>query len=153
MASQPPPAPAPSPDSLLHLEPVPSLLARTKAELSAEFDSAVPIRISRAPGRLDVMGGIAEYTGSLLIQATSHCAAAVALQPRRDRLLQIFSFNLFDEHQPFTFGIPLDSLATFPIAKLRAEFAEPGRNWAAHLAGCLAVLHESNLIDLTDTKL
>jgi len=152
MASQLPPAPAPSPDSLLQLEPVPSLLARIKAELSAEFNSAVPIRVSRAPGRLDVMGGIADYTGSLLIQATSDCAAAVALQPRRDRLVQIFSFNLFDEHRPFTFGMPLDSLATFPIAKLRAEFAEQGRNWAALLAGCVAVLHESNLLDLTDPK-
>jgi L-arabinokinase len=134
------------------LEPVPRLLARVRAELSAEFDARKPIRVSRAPGRLDVMGGIADYSGSLLIQATSDCAAAVALQPRGDRLVQVFSFNLFDEHQPFTFGIPLDSLAKFSIETLRAEFAEPGRSWAAFPVGCLAVLHESNLIDLTDSK-
>src|SRR5262249_29337330 len=104
-----------SPESLLHLEPVPVLLQRIKAELSAEFSAAKPIRVSRAPGRLDVMGGIADYTGSLVAEATLAHAAAVALQSRDDRQVQVFSFNLYDEHQPFTFGIPLDSIADFPL--------------------------------------
>jgi hypothetical protein len=29
------------------------------------------IYVSRAPGRLDVMGGIADYSGSLVLQVTS----------------------------------------------------------------------------------
>ena len=90
---QPDRQPSPAPD-FLSLEPVPTLLARTRAELSAEFDFARPMRVSRAPGRLDVMGGIADYTGSLVCEATLDRAAAVVLQERADRELQLFSFNL-----------------------------------------------------------
>ncbi len=131
---------------------MPTLLKRVRAELSAEFNPAKPIRVSRAPGRLDVMGGIADYTGSLVSEATLDRAAAIALQEREDRQVQIFSFNLFDEHQPFTFRIPLDSLATFPLAKLHQEFTERGRRWAGYLAGCLYMLHEAKLLDLADPK-
>jgi L-arabinokinase len=140
---------------LLSLDPVPTLLARTRAELSASFDFARPMRISRAPGRLDVMGGIADYTGSLVCEATLDRAAAVVLQERepRDRELQIFSFNLFDEHQPFTFRMPIDALTNASVKSLRTEFAEPGRKWAGYIAGCLFVLHEQKLIDLRDASI
>jgi L-arabinokinase len=130
------------------LDPVPQLLNRLSAELAAAFDPAKPIRISRAPGRLDVMGGIADYTGSLVCEATLDRAAAVALQPRADRQVQIFSFNLFDEHLPFTFNIPLDALIACDAATLAHELSNPGRKWAGYLVGCLYLLHESGLIDL-----
>jgi galactokinase len=135
---------------LLSLDPVPTLLARVSAELSVDFLPDRPTRISRAPGRLDVMGGIADYTGSGVAEATLDRAAAVALQSRADRQVQIFSFHLFDEQKPFTFRTSLDVLATTPLAKLRAGFNEPGRKWAAYLAGCLFVLHEAGLVDLSD---
>src|SRR5262245_14275873 len=110
---------------LLNLDPVPTLLARTRAELGASFDFARPMRLSRAPGRLDVMGGIADYTGSLVCEATLDRAAAVVLQERQhDRELQIFSFNLLDDHVPFTFRIAIDALAKASIDSLRREFAE-----------------------------
>src|SRR3954463_3709506 len=123
------------PHQLLGLDPVPALLARVRAELSASFAPDKPIRISRAPGRLDVMGGIADYTGSLVCEMPLDRAAAVALAPRGDRELQIFSFNLHDEHRPFTLRIPLDALADADIEQLRREFNDdPGRRWAAYLA-------------------
>lgn len=149
----PPTDPNPHPPSLRDLEPVPTLLRRIRAELAASFDPALPIRISRAPGRLDVMGGIADYTGALVCQATLDRAAAVALQPRDDREVQVFSFNLYDQHQPFTLRISLDALAAASIEQLQREFAEPGRKWAAYLAGCLAILHEQKLLDLADPAL
>jgi galactokinase len=135
---------------LLSLDPVPTLLSRVAAELPADFPPGRPTRISRAPGRLDVMGGIADYTGSLVAEATLDRAAAVALQIRSDRQVQVFSFNLFDEQKPFTLRTSLDALAATPLAKLRAGFSEPGRKWAAYLAGCLFVLHEAGLVDLSD---
>jgi galactokinase len=138
--------------ALTNLDPVPTLLRRVRAELSAEFDSSKPLRISRAPGRLDVMGGIADYTGSLVAEATLDRAAAVVLQERTDRAVQIFSFNLLDEHHPFTFQMPLDALANQPLEKLKEEFNEPGRHWAAYMAGCLFVLHEAGIVDLTDPQ-
>ncbi len=138
------------PRDLPSLDPVPTLLARTRAELSAEFDPARPMRISRAPGRLDVMGGIADYTGSLVCEATLDRAAAVVLQERGDREIQIFSFNLFDEHRPFTFRMPIDALARHSVPQLQKEFAAPGRRWAGYLAGCLFALHEEGFVDLND---
>jgi len=98
------------------------------------------------------MGGIADYTGSLVCEMPLDCAAAVALCERDDYDLQVFSFNLHDEHKPFTFRIPLHALATQPLEELRREFQEPGRVWAGYLAGCLYILHEYNLIDLRDPK-
>jgi L-arabinokinase len=138
---------------LLSMEPVITLLGRVHAELGAEFHPSRPIRVSRAPGRLDVMGGIADYTGSLVTEATLDRAVAVALQNRADRILQVFSFNLLDDHHPFTFGISLDALASSSLEKLRADFTEPGRRWAAYMAGCLFVLHESKRINLNDPKI
>lgn len=133
---------------LLRLDPVPRLLERTRAELGASFDFSKPMRISRAPGRLDVMGGIADYTGALVCEMPIDRAAAVVTQRREDRQIQVFSFNLFDEHQPFTLRISLDALANNSIEALRAEFDQPGRKWAGYLAGCLAVLHEQALVNL-----
>ena len=137
---------------LFDLDPVPILLQRVRLELADSFRADRPIRFSRAPGRLDVMGGIAEYTGSLVCQMTLDCAAAVALQERGDRELQVFSFNLLDEHKPFTLRVPLDSLVRHSAETLRKEFAEPGRLWAGDLAGCLHVLHERGFVDLLNPK-
>jgi galactokinase len=141
------------PSHLLNLEPIPTLIARTRAELGAEFDFSRPMRVSRAPGRLDVMGGIADYTGSLVCELPLDRAAAIVLQERDDRDAQIFSFNLFDEHLPFTFRMPLARLAQASVEALRRELSESGRRWGGYLIGCFFVLHGQKLIDLNDPKL
>jgi galactokinase len=133
---------------LLSLEPVPSLLGRIRVDLAGEFSADRLIRISRAPGRLDVMGGIADYTGSLVCEATLQCAAAAALQERDDRNVRVLSLNLHDEDQPFVVQISLDELADRSIGTLQTEFNQPGRRWAGYLAGCLAILHHRKQIDL-----
>jgi L-arabinokinase len=131
-------------------DPAPVLLARLREELRADFGPGRPVRVSRAPGRLDVMGGIADYTGSLVCEMPLDRAAAVALQERDDRQVQIFSFNLYDEHKPFTFRVPFESLIRQPAEALRREFAEPGRKWAAYIAGCVFALHSNRFIDLAN---
>jgi galactokinase len=139
---------------LLQMSPVPRLLERARAELGADFSiNAGPVRISRAPGRLDVMGGIADYTGSMVCEMPLDRAASVALSARADRIVQVFSFNLLDEHQPFTFRIPLDSLAEHSLDELRGEFNQPGRRWAGYLAGCLAVLQKHGIANLKQPQL
>lgn len=105
--------------------PAGTLLARLRADLAAEFDPSRPTRISQAPGRLDVMGGIADYTGSMVCEATIDRATAVALQARTDRDLQIFSFDLLDAHQPFTLRIPLDALGWNSAEALAANSTRP----------------------------
>jgi galactokinase len=132
-------------------------MRRIRAELG-EFGAPSPgradasIRIACASGRLDVMGGSTECSGSLVCAAPIDRAAAVAVAPRADRQVQVFSFNLLDQHRPFTLRIPLDALASRDADALRREFAEPGRSWAAHLVGGLFALHEADLIDLRDPR-
>lgn len=125
---------------------VDTLLARVRAELAASFSPDKPIRLAHAPARLDVMGGLTAYTGGLLLHSTLDCGAAVAIQPREDRNVQVFSFDLFDQQKPFTLIIPLEALA-HPLETLKREFAESGRTWAAAVVGCLAILHDEKLID------
>ena len=43
------------------------------------------VSVARAPGRLDVMGGIADYSGSLVLQLPIHEAALVAAQRTEQR--------------------------------------------------------------------
>lgn len=137
-----------TPDS--QFDPAPVLLTRLRAELAADFDFAKGVRIARAPGRLDVMGGIADYTGSLVCEMPLDRATAVAAQERDDRQVRVFSFNLLDDHLPFTFQVPLDALANQPTQTLRKEFADPGRHFAAYVAGCLHALQVHGYVDLKD---
>ncbi len=137
----------------MRLEPIPTLQRRIPADLADCFCADKPIRFSRAPGRLDVMGGIADYTGSLVCEATLDRAAAVALQQRDDRFVHVCSLNLLDQHQPYTFRISLDSLATISLAHLHHQFTEPAQRWAGYLVGCLFLLRENGLIDLADPKI
>ena len=44
-----------------------------------------PVFLARAPGRLDVMGGIADYSGSLVLQWPIREATRVAVRPWRQR--------------------------------------------------------------------
>jgi galactokinase len=137
---------------LADIEPVATLLRRVRAsaELRGEFDAARPARVSRAPGRLDVMGGIADYTGSLVCQATLQNAAAVLLQRRGDRQVHVFSFNLLDENQPHSFHIPVDALAGLNAGALRETLGRRDNRWVGYVLGCLFMLHERGLIDLRD---
>ncbi len=137
----------------LPIQPIPKLLLRTKRELGADFDFSKPSRVSRAPGRLDVMGGIADYTGSLVCEATLACAAATVLQQRDDREIQVMSFNMLDNNEPFTFRMNMSDMGESTQPKLREEFAQPGRKWAGYLAGCMFALHKEGLLDLNDSKL
>ncbi|HYE20489.1 MAG TPA: hypothetical protein VEA69_18725 [Tepidisphaeraceae bacterium] len=142
---------------LLSLAPVPALLARLRNELPAfaraSDGSRGPVRLARAPGRLDVMGGIADYTGSLVCEMPLARAAAVALAGRDDRAVQVFSFNLLDAHRPFTVRMSLDALAAASAESLGRDFAaDPQRRWAAYVIGCLFALHERGHVDLRDPR-
>src|SRR5665213_1776013 len=55
------------------------------------FSTASPVYISRAPGRLDLMGGNVDYTGGLVFESTIREATWAAAQQRRDQ--QIIFWN------------------------------------------------------------
>lgn len=108
------------------------------------FDSHHPLVLSRAPGRLDVMGGIADYSGSLVLEMPIREAAIVILQRRADRRLRIVSAT-GDPHREALFETTLDAFEAqqqpVAYADARALFArEPRHHWAAYLAGAFLVL-------------
>src|SRR5947207_15192056 len=57
------------------------------------FDSQRELIVTRAPGRLDLMGGIPDYSGSLVSQWPTQNAVHVARQRGRSTALRIASWS------------------------------------------------------------
>src|SRR5215813_920417 len=81
------------PDTAAFLETLSNLRHGTLPEARRLFDPGSEIIISRAPGRLDVMGGIADYSGSLVLELPIREATYVALQRDPSRRLTIVSLT------------------------------------------------------------
>ena len=106
-------------------------------EVSASnlFNDAEPVLITRAPGRLDVMGGIADYSGSLVLQLPIANATYVALQKSDSRSLHIVS----EPDRTLEFDLTnFDGLTEYETA--RGLFANSANHWAAYVAGVFLVL-------------
>ena len=110
--------------------------------------------VSRAPGRLDVMGGIADYSGSLVLELPIQEATFVALQRDSDRLLRITSLSE-DSMPGLTFEMSLSEFegSEGPInyEAARAYFQrDPSRHWAAYVAGVFIVLERERGIHFAE---
>lgn len=105
-----------------------------------------PIVVARAPGRLDVMGGISDYSGGLVLQwpILEAAFAAARLVDESAAVVSVSSLPEDDASPARTFSIPADellSLADSGYDVARARFArEADDHWAAYLAGVLVVL-------------
>jgi L-arabinokinase len=109
------------------------------------FDHRVPVTIARAPGRLDVMGGIADYSGSLVLQRPIAEATFAALQPTGQPTIEIRSLGREAAAEPRTFRTNLAMLAPagepVPYAQAQEFFPKgSGDHWAAYVVGALVVL-------------
>ena len=58
---------------------------------SAVTPSGDSVFVARAPGRLDVMGGIADYSGSLMLERPIAEATSAAVQPTDRPVLDLMS--------------------------------------------------------------
>ena len=97
--------------------------------------------VARAPGRLDVMGGIADYSGALVLQWPIREATRVALLPWAERRLSITSLGHGGVERHC--DVPLDPIADAHRSydEVRAWFgSDPARHWAAYVAGVFHVL-------------
>ncbi|XP_020226099.1 L-arabinokinase [Cajanus cajan] len=130
------------------------------------FNWEEEIFVTRAPGRLDVMGGIADYSGSLVLQMPIKEACHVALQrihPSKHRLwkhaearqkdkggnptavLQIVSYGSELSNRSPTFDMDfsdfMDGDKPISYEQARKYFAkDPSQKWAAYVAGAFLVL-------------
>ncbi len=109
------------------------------------FDPATEIIVARAPGRLDVMGGIADYSGSLVLQLPLKEATLAAIQLASGRTLKIVSLNAREEGWSSYFEMNLDDFEK-PAAPLDYPAAHryfqknAATAWAAYVAGAFLVL-------------
>lgn len=116
------------------------------------FDLGSPIYAARAPGRLDVMGGVADYSGSLVLEGTLGVATYAAIQKRDDR--QIVARSLSAERAGWhgRVEMPLEALVG-PTGLCNFESvsatltASADDKWFAYCAGCLYVLLASGWLE------
>jgi L-arabinokinase len=103
---------------------------------SGLFNPAAPVFIARAPGRLDIMGGIADYSGSLVLQWPIAEATFAAVQPTRNPAIEIVSVG--ESLRAYT--LKLDDIALgYEEARSFYSSREDTR-WVSYIAGVFMVL-------------
>lgn len=121
------------------------LLAGESRSTSVLFERGGAVFVTRAPGRLDLMGGIADYSGSLVLELPIASATHAALQLRAERSIVVVSLPPNDAGHERTFEMSLDDLydaAGHPLEYAAAAryFKHGGQDWAAYVAGTFHVL-------------
>ena len=124
-------------------------LAQLRRDSAGWLRSGTDTIIAAAPGRLDVMGGIADYSGATVLEATIGDLAVVALQRRLDERLRVRTTGNQVSRLPHTEhalslgdfyrGPARDRASLKSYAEVRSLFSEENR-WAAYLLGVFYVL-------------
>ncbi len=125
--------------------------AASAGALAGSFSPSAPLTLARAPGRLDVMGGIADYSGSLVLELPIREAALAAAQRASDGLLVVTSLPAGDANAR-SVSLPLAALVSGEAQTYDGAHAyfrkHPERHWAVYLAGVLLVLRREKGVEL-----
>jgi len=111
----------------------------------AGFFNSGDIWVARAPARLDVMGGIADYSGANVCEAVLDRGMLMALQSRTDSTLRIRSVQMGKRSLPVETRIPLsylnsgDGLGSYSQVRELCQ-ANPLLSWAAYIGGSIFTL-------------
>src|SRR5579871_3542318 len=131
------------------------LLRKPTSDLTglAGFFNSGEVWASRVPARLDVMGGIADYSGSNVCEAVLGRGVLIALQSRTDRTLRIRTMQVGPRNLPVETRIPLDYFASgeglASYADVRALcHANPLVNWASYVGGTIFTLLKEESVKL-----
>jgi L-arabinokinase len=118
------------------LERLASLRTERNPALRNFFVSGEPVYVASAPGRLDVMGGIADYSGSLVLQLPLDRHTVAILQLRDEPNLDVVSLR---GGEPYYASIRLDAFLNSPECtpdKLAQFFsADSSAHWASYVFG------------------
>lgn len=111
-------------------------------------DGGGPTFVARAPGRLDVMGGVADYSGSLVAEMPLAQAAVVGAQTAEGDVT-VRSANAVAEHLSPHVTIPSRAFVN-PVSLHKHLFdGPPDARWAGYATGCVALLRAEGLIPRT----
>lgn len=123
------------------------------AVVSASFDSGRTAVLARAPGRLDVMGGIADYSGSLVLEWPLACATWVLAQTNDSGRVVVMSDAAGQVGGVERVVVELDALLG-DARVVRERLQEDGtRAWAAYALGVVPILAERFGIGAVRAKL
>ena len=119
----------------------------------ASFFAAGEVWIARVPARLDVIGGIADYSGANVCEAVLGSGVLMALQPRNDRTLRIRTMHAGIRALPVETRLPLDAFQSGDglagYAEIRALCqANPLASWAAYIVGSIFTLLKEEPVKL-----
>ncbi|MCK4376035.1 MAG: hypothetical protein KAX19_11925, partial [Candidatus Brocadiae bacterium] len=115
------------------------------------FQPGRAVTAGRAPARVDCMGGIADYSGSVVFEGPLRRAAVAAFQPRDDTLLQALSVSADADDEPRRAQFDLRAFRDGDgrmksYEELSALFArDPEAAWSANILGAVAVLEKEGL--------
>jgi galactokinase len=105
------------------------------------FEPGRPVAIARAPGRLDVMGGIADYSGSLVLQLPLAAAATATTQLTSTPEVVVRTTSVDAGGGESEVRLRLADLID-DYAAVRARFSvSRERRWAGYIAGAITVLY------------
>ncbi len=104
-----------------------------------------PIAVARAPGRFDLLGGIADYAGGLVLGVPVRAAAFAAAQ-------HAFDGQVIAVSGPRHLAIAAADLLDSPLAELSRRFSGEDA-WAAYVLGPLALLHREERLPLRGLRL
>jgi L-arabinokinase len=103
------------------------------------FTTSAPVYISRAPGRLDLMGGNVDYTGGLVFQSTIREATWAAAQRRDDQKIIFLNPQMKEEGWLERVEFELNQLSSEAAVK-RLVNASPEVCWTAYVLGAFLLL-------------
>jgi len=107
------------------------------------FSAARPVYISRAPGRLDLMGGNVDYTGGLVFQSTIREATWAAAQRRDDESIVFWNPQMEQEGWQERVQFTLNQLTSVEAVKLLVNASAEIR-WTAYVLGAFWLLREQH---------
>ncbi|MEX2307390.1 MAG: hypothetical protein WD738_07345 [Pirellulales bacterium] len=132
-----------------YLESLRTLLGPPHERVRDLFEAGTPICIARAPGRLDIMGGIGDYSGSLVLELPIREAAFAAVQLTPEPGAIVVSFH---EGSPEAArrieqdALQWRNLLQRDYGQARAMLrSAPDAAWAAYAVGPVLVLCREKL--------
>ena len=106
------------------------------------FEEDIPVYHASSPGRLDVMGGIADYSGSLLLQMPIKQTTEITLQKRDDKKFVLQSATGKNKLLSFTIdGSEIENKSLREAGEIIRS--REGGTWASYIIGCFLILQNN----------
>jgi L-arabinokinase len=99
-------------------------------------------RVGSAPGRLDLLGGVADYSGARVLEVATHCATTVTAEPDAAFVVGPVRLEVDD----------VVALAALPYDEMRAKLASHPR-WTHYVVGVALVLVRHCVLDAPRARL